>query len=92
MDKSKMYRVYPTEPVSGYTHTYCMTENDAWEQLLEMEEQSGVEWAIQFPEWAKHKEGIMNVLSEVLEGMAQGEEADKLQHAIVMIDRYWNNE
>lgn len=87
-----MYRVYPTEPVRGFTHTYCPTEGGAWEVLLEMEEASGVEWAIQFPEWAKMKEKALNGLLEVLEGVESGEQANRLQHAIVLIDKYWTNE
>ena len=90
-DKSKMFRVYPTEPVRGYTHTYCITEDDAWEELMNMEEQTGVEWAIEFPDWAIQKESVLNDLFDLLERTTDSVLAGRLQKTIVTIDKGWRN-
>ena len=84
-----MYRVYPTERVKGYTHTYCMTEDAAWQTLMDMEEQTGVEWAIAAPEWARIKEKVINGLSNILNRMDDGEDAKKMVRIINTIDKYW---
>ena len=92
MDKSRMYKVYPTEYVRGFVPTYCESEDDAWQEQMNMEQQTGVEWAIEFPEWAKMKEKAMNALSDLLEwGNLSEQAANDLQHTIVMIYKYWNN-
>lgn len=48
-NKSKMWKVWPTEPVPGFVATYCKSRMDAeWEQL-KMEMASGIEWRITNP-------------------------------------------
>lgn len=48
-DKSKMWKVWPTEAVPGFCATYCKSRMSAeWEQL-KMEMASGVEWRITNP-------------------------------------------
>lgn len=48
-DKSKMWKVWPTEHVRGFVPTYCASRMSAeWEQLA-MEMATGVEWRITNP-------------------------------------------
>ena len=48
------WRVYPTEPVFGFTQTYCKSETSAEWQKLKMEIASGIEWKIERIErWSK---------------------------------------
>lgn len=48
-DKSKMWKVYPTEYVSGFVATYCMDFESAWMRQGELGFYSGVDWAIEAP-------------------------------------------
>ena len=87
-----MYRVYPTERVKGYTHTYCMTEDAAWQTLMDMEEATGVEWAIAFPFWARQKEQVLNALMAVAEKIEDTSIAEQLSKCALTIDKYWTME
>lgn len=91
-DKSRMFKVYPTEYVRGFVPTYCLTEDSAWATLMDMEEQTGVEWAIEFPEWAKRKENALNRLCQMVETMSDKAGAENLMKVVNYIEKYWTAE